>query len=273
MNVYLLNKLFPYNAVSTLGTGQIRINETPFPANDFFMLDSLVSKLAGQYIREKKRMVCVEIGAWTGFSTCVLAYYAKQTGGKTFTIDTFMGSPGTNMDDPGYSDSVKYLLSENLKRVGVDDSVTIFQATSDACVHKFKDNSIDFMFIDGDHRYSQFKKDFENWYPKMVDGGIFTGHDFNGVEYKEEFIEDDYMGDKHHGISKMLADYPIRYQEDSSVWHLIKNGSLKDLKNKESYDFSPNKKESNHDSTRKEPSSEERVPEPVRGSELAGRKT
>lgn len=44
----------------------------------------------------------------------------------------------------------------------------------------FKDiplNNVAFAFIDGDHRYAQVKKDFENLVPHMVPNGIICMHD------------------------------------------------------------------------------------------------
>lgn len=43
---------------------------------------------------------------------------------------------------------------------------------------KFKDNSIDFLYIDGDHRYKAVLADMQKWYPKVRAGGFFGGHDY-----------------------------------------------------------------------------------------------
>jgi len=36
----------------------------------------------------------------------------------------------------------------------------------------------DYIYIDGDHRYSEVKKDIENYWNKVEDGGLLAGHDF-----------------------------------------------------------------------------------------------
>lgn len=41
----------------------------------------------------------------------------------------------------------------------------------------FADESIDYVFIDGDHSYECAKMDMYYWYPKVRRGGIFSGHD------------------------------------------------------------------------------------------------
>jgi len=43
---------------------------------------------------------------------------------------------------------------------------------------EFSDNSLDFIYIDGNHLYHAVKKDLEAWYPKIKTGGLFSGHDY-----------------------------------------------------------------------------------------------
>jgi len=47
----------------------------------------------------------------------------------------------------------------------------------------FKDESIDFVFIDCDHVYESVKKDILAWWPKVKKGGIIAGHDFECGEH------------------------------------------------------------------------------------------
>ncbi len=41
----------------------------------------------------------------------------------------------------------------------------------------FEDNSLDFVFIDGDHTYEAVKVDFEMYFPKVRHGGLIFMHD------------------------------------------------------------------------------------------------
>lgn len=52
----------------------------------------------------------------------------------------------------------------------------------------FKDNSLDFVYIDAGHSYEEVKADYEAWLPKVRKGGIVSGHDYGvndciGVKY------------------------------------------------------------------------------------------
>ena len=40
------------------------------------------------------------------------------------------------------------------------------------------DESLDFVFIDGDHSYEGVKRDMHAWVPKVREGGIVSGHDY-----------------------------------------------------------------------------------------------
>ena len=42
----------------------------------------------------------------------------------------------------------------------------------------YKDNSLDFVFIDAAHDYESVKKDINAWYPKVKKEGIIGGHDY-----------------------------------------------------------------------------------------------
>jgi hypothetical protein len=41
-----------------------------------------------------------------------------------------------------------------------------------------EDNTVDIIYIDGDHSYNGIKRDFEAWMPKVRVGGIVSGHDY-----------------------------------------------------------------------------------------------
>ncbi len=45
-------------------------------------------------------------------------------------------------------------------------------------VKKFKDESLDFVFIDASHDYEHVKEDIREWSKKVKRGGIVAGHDY-----------------------------------------------------------------------------------------------
>ena len=42
-----------------------------------------------------------------------------------------------------------------------------------------EDNSVDFIYIDGNHSYSSVMEDLKIWSKKVKTNGIISGHDFN----------------------------------------------------------------------------------------------
>ena len=60
----------------------------------------------------------------------------------------------------------------------------------------YDDETIDTLFIDGDHTYEGVKKDIEAWYPKVKKGGTIIFHDYQrdkvheGVQQAVDEIKD-----------------------------------------------------------------------------------
>jgi len=56
--------------------------------------------------------------------------------------------------------------------------VHIYKATSMESVFAFPDNALDFVFIDGDHRFDYVMEDIIAWSRKVKKGGAIALHDF-----------------------------------------------------------------------------------------------
>lgn len=71
----------------------------------------------------------------------------------------------------------------------------IFRTISMEAVKVFADNSLDFVFIDGNHSYNFVKEDIEEWTKKVKKGGIVSGHD-----YKEDKVNN-------YGVIEAVDEY------------------------------------------------------------------
>jgi predicted O-methyltransferase YrrM len=73
---------------------------------------------------------------------------------------------------------------------------TIIRKYSMDAVKEFKDNSLDFVFIDANHDYKYVLEDIIEWSKKVRSGGIVSGHDyykFRGsgiIEAVTEYLKD-----------------------------------------------------------------------------------
>jgi predicted O-methyltransferase YrrM len=116
--------------------------------------------------------VIVEIGSWKGKSTISLARGSIAVGGeKVYAID-----PHRPLAEEGYLEDTEIEFRENIKKAGVEHQVVPMAMTSEQAVQGWN-QPIRLLWIDGDHRYEQVKKDFLLWEPHVIAGGMIAMHD------------------------------------------------------------------------------------------------
>jgi len=155
-----------------------------------------------------KKAVFVEIGCFRGKSTACLAVEAWNSG-KEITIhaidlwDTTKKIGCTVKEFMG--NIPKFGGSRPSKRVTINP----IQMDSKEAANLFKDRSIDFVWIDGDHRYSGCIGDIRAWWPKLKDGGWMGGDDLihGGVRPAVE----EFFGAECLPNSKDVGDW-VRFQ-------------------------------------------------------------
>ena len=57
--------------------------------------------------------------------------------------------------------------------------VTLHTTTSKEFASSVEEDKYDYIFIDGNHSYEYVLEDIALWYPKLKNGGVFAGHDFD----------------------------------------------------------------------------------------------
>ena len=158
----------------------------------------------------------LEIGTWTGQSAAVICYCIKKFGGNLTVIDTFEGN-GSVLEQYASKMNVYEEFKRNMKTCGFWDMITVYKGKSDEMLDRVQNYEL--VFIDGDHRYSQVKRDIENYFPKVREGGIICGHDFDSFDYDEEFIETDYHGTSHHGVTKAVLEAFNDVSVAGNIWY------------------------------------------------------
>jgi predicted O-methyltransferase YrrM len=63
---------------------------------------------------------------------------------------------------------------------------TVHRGYSVAVANEFKDNQLDFVYIDARHDYEGVLEDLEAWWPKLKVGGLIAGHDYVPDQIKEK---------------------------------------------------------------------------------------
>jgi hypothetical protein len=114
-----------------------------------------------------------------------------------YTIDPYLHDPTSEFEahlPPDIQEDRKRRAIEAL--ANYEGRYVFIQDTSDNAVSLTPD-SVDFAWIDGDHRKPQIYKDIINYYPKVKLGGIFGGHDYqHAIPMFREMIEGTiYLGD------------------------------------------------------------------------------
>ena len=123
----------------------------------------------------------VEIGVFKGeFSKHLLNNWA----GKLYMIDPWRGLDGSYDDISNHNNHENPWLETQKNIEGFENRAFMLRGLSDQLVDLFPDNSLDFVFIDGNHAYEYVKEDIRLWYPKVKKGGVFSGHDYIPIDWK-----------------------------------------------------------------------------------------
>jgi hypothetical protein len=124
----------------------------------------------------KGELVGVEVGVCLAHTTEAFAKGIKNLK-KLYAVDnypTFVDWDGSDWNQDR-QDLMKKAAQE--KMLAHKDKVEFLHISSEEFVKTIEDESLDFIFIDGDHSFEAALKDFQNYYPKVKKGGIFGGHD------------------------------------------------------------------------------------------------
>ena len=128
----------------------------------------------------------VEVGAWRGKSSAYLATEINNSGKniKFDVIDTWEGSKG-DKDEQWHNNVIQSLdvslYEDFLRNINpVKHIINPIVGRSTDIANNYKDNSLDFVFIDAAHDFDNIKADIEAWFRKVKIGGYIGGHDYNG---------------------------------------------------------------------------------------------
>ena len=168
-------------------------------------LCDLVDHLFGQ----QETLVGLEIGVASGWT--INHFLQNLPNLKLTGIDPYIG----------YMDGSREITQEMLdaQYLAAQDNISdfaprgkILRGYSQDFVNSFEDESLDYIFIDGDHSYEGALRDCELFFPKIKSGGIFAGHDWSLA-----------------GVQKAVNEFKDRNGSPNirivgvDVWYWIKN--------------------------------------------------
>lgn len=159
----------------------------------------------GQWLNENGLIGSgAEIGcAFGGFARIVLSTWR----GKQY----FMVDPWIVQDSEVYRErtsNVDYRdwYHQCVKLSQQDRRVKLIRSMSVDGSRQIADDSLDWVFIDGNHSYRSVLEDMDAWYRKVKPGGLFSGHDYGNDTNWPHFCEvksavDRWMSEHHATFS------------------------------------------------------------------------
>jgi predicted O-methyltransferase YrrM len=144
-----------------------------------------------EFIKEKfkdKPLIGVEIGVENGLHS--IEINASLNMEELYLIDIWEEyiQEGTkwNYEPQYWNVKLKFKDCSNIKVIKGDSIIVASQ---------FKDEILDFIYIDGNHQKEYVKKDIETWYKKIKIGGVICGHDYDEkwkgvIQAVNEFVKE-----------------------------------------------------------------------------------
>jgi predicted O-methyltransferase YrrM len=132
----------------------------------------------------------VEIGTMAGLSTAWMTFFIAQSRKPInfYSIDPLPdvdGDDSFNLYGQEFDVSMYKLFIRNMKSLRLLSLVNHLRIKSIEAVGLFDDESVDFLFLDGDHSTEAVVADLEAWLPKMKKTSLVAGHDYDWKTVKD----------------------------------------------------------------------------------------
>lgn len=130
----------------------------------------------------------IEVGTWLGRSIIHMALKLQelQIRPKIYCVDVWSDC----VQEQAQLDFIKKLggpdklfkqFIDNCNEAGVGDMIWPVRSSSLRASTFFNDNTVDVIFIDAGHTYSDVCQDITSWFRVVKKGGILCGHDYDST--------------------------------------------------------------------------------------------
>ena len=114
----------------------------------------------------------------------VIAKYFKDV----LAVDPWLNGYDIN-DRASQQCPMKFVFEAFQERTTPLGNVLYSRSKSLDALQFLKDGELDFIYIDGDHRYEGVLADLNGWRPKLREGGIMAGHDWSFKTVQKALVE------------------------------------------------------------------------------------
>jgi len=122
-------------------------------------------------------IVGVEIGVWDGKNIEALLQRCPNIK-KMYGIDPYKAYGNYLLyRDEAFLAPLRIEAIQRIAELGA--RAELIELPSAEAVNRFEDESVNFVFIDGNHSFETVYEDLHIWYKRLKPGGIFSGHDFD----------------------------------------------------------------------------------------------
>ena len=132
----------------------------------------------------------VEVGAWKGQTAALMASLIHLSGKEIYfdVIDTWEGSDeqAHNQDDDIQQGTLYEAFIKNIEPL--QDYIHPVKLDSIEASKNYKDETIDFIFLDASHKTEDVIKDIEAWTPKLKTGGVLIGDDYDWSSVRDAVL-------------------------------------------------------------------------------------
>jgi hypothetical protein len=145
-----------------------------------------------------------------------------EVGSHSGRSATMMGVEIENSDKDFYlcciDPNFQKCFDDNIEPV--KEHITTISEKSPKAAKRFAYESVDFVWLDGDHGMAGVTRDLEGWFPKLKVGGVIAGHDYIKDDPFDVWVA------VYHFIRKWGEKLDLRDYEGTPVRHNASDESI-----------------------------------------------
>ena len=154
----------------------------------------------GDLLRTRKAVRGVEIGVNLGeFAASILSRSCLRS---LLLVDPWAGHRGGDGDEA--------LAQCKLVMEPFGQRVSYLRQTSPAAAEHVCDGSVEWIYLDGSHTYTDVTADLGAWWPKLKRGGVYAGHDYCARH-------------AHYGVIQAVDEFAAAHTANFEL-HIIQDG-------------------------------------------------
>ena len=117
----------------------------------------------------------LEIGAYTGVSAEIFCQRFK----RVISVDPWQN----NTSDITHTVNMAEVYKIFVSRLSKYSNITVLKHFAADVVANFRDETFEFVYIDGAHDYKNVLNDIMQWLPKVKKGFYIGGHDYHNTKF------------------------------------------------------------------------------------------